>query len=117
MSFLIKRVYDEADPGDGFRVLVDRLWPRGVSKQRAHLDLWLKDVAPSPELRVWFDHRADRFEEFTARYTAELAANPAAGELRQIGREHPTVTLLYGARSHEINGAVVLAGLLNAGEG
>ncbi|GAA0423747.1 hypothetical protein Acor_44430 [Acrocarpospora corrugata] len=109
MSFRIKRIYDEVDPSDGFRVLIDRLWPRGVSKEHACLDLWLKEVAPSPELRTWFDHRADRFTEFTTRYTAELDTNPAARTLRQLGRAHPTVTLLYGAKNPEINHAVVLA--------
>jgi uncharacterized protein YeaO (DUF488 family) len=114
MPFLIKRIYDDADPGDGFRLLVDRLWPRGMSKQRAALDLWLKEVAPSPELRTWFGHRADRFPEFSARYAAELDTNSAIDELRQIARTNPTVTLLYGAKSPEINHAVVLAELLDS---
>ncbi|MEO3869978.1 DUF488 family protein [Nonomuraea sp. B12E4] len=112
MSFLIKRIYDEPDAGDGFRVLVDRLWPRGVAKEQAELDLWLQEVAPSPELRTWFGHRAERFEEFSARYTAELDGNPAVDVLRRAGREHPSVTLLYGAKNPEINHAVVLAGYL-----
>ncbi|GLW08149.1 hypothetical protein Misp01_32790 [Microtetraspora sp. NBRC 13810] len=109
----VKRIYDDAEPGDGYRVLVDRLWPRGVSKDRAQLDLWLKEVAPSPELRTWFGHRADRFAEFTERYTAELDANPATGTLREIVRTHPTVTLLHAARTPEVNHAVVLARLLS----
>jgi uncharacterized protein YeaO (DUF488 family) len=108
----IKRIYEPADAADGTRVLVDRLWPRGVSKQRAALDLWLKDVAPSPELRVWFDHRADRFAEFTERYAAELDNNPAIDELRQlIGTDQP-VTLLYAAQDPLINHAAVLANQL-----
>jgi uncharacterized protein YeaO (DUF488 family) len=114
MPFLIKRIYDGADPSDGFRVLVDRLWPRGMSKQRARLDLWLKDAAPSSELRTWFDHRAERFPEFSLRYRAELDTNAAVDELRQIARANPTVTLLYGAKSPEINHAVVLAEFLEA---
>lgn len=114
MAFIIKRIYDEADPSDGFRVLVDRLWPRGMSKQRAALDLWLKDVAPSTELRVWFDHRADRFPEFSARYAAELGTNQATAELRQVGRTNSRVTLLYGARSPEINHVVVLVEFLDS---
>ena len=113
MTVHIKRIYDEAEKRDGFRVLIDRLWPRGVSRQRAALDLWLKDVAPSPDLRAWFDHRPDRFVEFSARYTTELDANPAVDELRQIAETHPTVTLLYGAKSPEINHAVVLAKFLD----
>ena len=113
MGYLVKRVYDDPAPGDGFRVLVDRLWPRGLSKEPAALDLWLKDVAPSPELRTWFDHRDDRFAVFTERYVAELRGNPAVGTLREAARDHPTVTLLYGARSPEVNQAVVLARFLS----
>ena len=112
MGFLVKRVYDDPAPGDGFRVLVDRLWPRGLSKEHAALDLWLKDVAPSPELRTWFDHREDRFAAFAKRYVAELGSNAAVGTLREADRDHPTVTLLYGARSPEVNHAVVLARFL-----
>ena len=112
MTLRTKRIYDDPAPDDGYRVLVDRLWPRGVSKDRAVLDRWLKDVAPSPELRTWFDHRADRFAEFTERYTAELDTNPAVDELRALVGTHPTVTLLYGARDARVNHAVVLAGVL-----
>jgi DNA-3-methyladenine glycosylase len=112
MMLRTKRIYDDPAPDDGYRVLVDRLWPRGVSKDDAALDRWLKDVAPSPELRTWFDHRADRFAEFTERYTAELDTNPAVDELRTLLRTHPAVTLLYGARDAQVNHAVVLAGVL-----
>lgn len=112
MTVVIKRVYLPAEPGDGYRVLVDRLWPRGVSKQDAHLDLWLKEVAPSPELRTWFGHLPERFDEFTVRYTAELDENPAITELRAIIAAHPTVTLLYGARDPRVNHAAVLLGYL-----
>jgi uncharacterized protein YeaO (DUF488 family) len=111
-----KRIYEPAAPDDGFRVLVDRLWPRGVSHERAALDLWLKEVAPSAELRVWFDHRDDRFAEFTRRYLAELDTNPALAELRGIVAEHPKVTLLYGAKS-PLNEASVLVGLLTTPAG
>ncbi len=112
MAFVTKRIFDDPAPDDGFRVLVDRLWPRGVSKQRAALDLWLKDVAPSTELRTWFHEAPDRFDEFARRYTAELTGNPAVDELRRLGREHPTVTLLYGVRDRERNHAAVLARFL-----
>lgn len=105
----VKRIYDEPAAEDGFRVLVDRLWPRGVSKERAHIDLWLKEVAPSAELRRWFHHEAPLFDEFTARYRAELDGNPAAvDELRDLVRAHPVVTLLVGARDPELNQGVVL---------
>lgn len=112
MTLRTKRIYEDPVPDDGYRVLVDRLWPRGVSKDRAALDGWLKDVAPSPELRTWFAHRADRFAEFAARYTVELDANPAVAELRALLRTNETVTLLYGARDARVNHAVVLADAL-----
>ena len=108
--FRCKRVYEPATPDDGFRVLVDRLWPRGVSKERAALDLWLKDVAPSAELRTWFHANPARFDEFVTRYRAELAGNPALDRLREVGAANPVVTLLYGARApHDRNHAAVLA--------
>lgn len=108
MSFRIKRIYDEPEPSDGYRVLVDRLWPRGVSRERAALDEWLKDIAPSPELRTWFGHQPERFEEFSARYQTELDANPAVEQLRTLSAEHPVITLLYAAHDPAINHALVL---------
>ncbi|MDB5611012.1 MAG: hypothetical protein JWP25_7912 [Bradyrhizobium sp.] len=110
-SILIKRVYEQPSPGDGVRILVDRLWPRGVRKEAAALDFWNKDVAPTPGLRTWFDHRPDRFAEFKKRYIDELKSNPAVSEvLGQIGRKKST--LLYAARDPAINHAVVLAEFL-----
>jgi uncharacterized protein YeaO (DUF488 family) len=106
--FKLKRVYEAPSPEDGFRVLVERLWPRGVSKERAALDLWLKDVAPSPDLRKWFSHDPARWEEFQARYAAELKdAGEAVRLLNQKGREG-TVTLVYASHDEEHNGALVL---------
>jgi uncharacterized protein YeaO (DUF488 family) len=107
MTFQIKRLYDAAAPTDGIRILVDRLWPRGISKQAARLDDWLKDIAPSPALRHWFGHKPDRFAEFSKRYRQELTSNPLLGALQQRGKDR-TVTLLYAARDTEINHAVVL---------
>lgn len=104
----IKRIYDKPAKDDGIRVLVDRLWPRGVSKEDAQLDEWLKDVAPSTELREWFDHKPERFEEFAKRYEHELHANPAMGELKKLAAKASTLTLLYGAKDPQINHAVVL---------
>ena len=104
----IKRAYESADPDDGFRVLVDRLWPRGISKDRADLDEHLKDIAPSPDLRTWWNHAPDRFEEFANRYRAELDDNPAADDLRKIIADHKVVTLVYGAKDPKVNHAVVL---------
>ena len=111
----VKRVHDEASAGDGFRVLVDRLWPRGVSKDRARLDLWLKEVAPSTELRRWFHADEGRFDEFAVRYRAELDGNPAVERLRGIVAEHPVVTLLYAARApQDRNHATVLAEVIRS---
>ena len=109
----IKRVYDGADPADGYRILVDRLWPRGESKEAAHLDEWLKEVGPSTELRTWFGHQPERFEEFAKRYRAELDGSPALETLRGLCAEQPTVTLVYGAKDTEHNQAVVLRDLLS----
>ena len=112
MGVRIKRIYDEPAAGDGCRVLVDRLWPRGVSKEKAALDLWLKDVAPSPDLRTWFGHKPERFEEFVAKYREELDKNPAVGELREI-MKNKDVTLLYAARDPKVNHAAVLKDYLS----
>lgn len=106
--FHIKRVYEDSAPMDGYRVLVDRLWPRGVSKEKAALDLWLKEVAPSAALRIWFNHQPERFEEFRARYLEELVHNSATETLTKLAGKHKTVTLLYGAKDPAINHAVVL---------
>ena len=109
MSIRIKRIYEAPEKSDGYRVLVDRLWPRGVSKAAAALDAWCKDIAPSPELRTWFGHKPDRFAEFRVRYHEELEHNTAAvTAMRSIISEHPTVTLLYAARDPEVNHARVL---------
>lgn len=104
----IKRVYEAAARGDGYRVLVDRLWPRGLTKEKAAVDLWLKEIAPSPELRKWFNHEPEKFPEFSKRYRAELKNNPAVKELRALTREHKTITLVYGAHDTEHNQAMVL---------
>jgi uncharacterized protein YeaO (DUF488 family) len=106
--FAIKRVYDEPADDDGCRVLVDRLWPRGVSKERAQLQLWLKEVAPSPPLRTAFAHMQERFADFRAAYEAELEANPAVQTLLDLAAEHGKVTLLFGARDPQTNHARVL---------
>lgn len=104
----IKRIYEPAAASDGFRVLVDRLWPRGISKQKADLGLWLKEIAPSTDLRTWWDHDPARLDEFATRYRAELDQNPAVAELTAVLEAHPVVTLLYGARDPVLNQAAVL---------
>jgi uncharacterized protein YeaO (DUF488 family) len=111
MAFQIKRIYEPAKPSDGIRVLIDRLWPRGVKKSSAHLDYWMKDVAPSPRLRLWFGHRPERFAEFGKRYKKELDGNPELAELRKLGRS-ALITLLYGARDPQVNHALVLQSVL-----
>ena len=108
----LKRAYEEPRPEDGYRILVDRLWPRGLSRPRAELDAWDKDVAPSPSLRTWWGHDPERLGEFGERYRAELAENPALDELRTSLQEHPVVTLVYGARDPEVNHAVILREVL-----
>jgi len=107
----IKRIYEPRTPDDGARILVDRLWPRGISKARAGLDLWLKDVAPSAGLREWFGHSPDRWTEFQHRYREELRDSAALDQLREMSRTR-RVTLLYAARDEEHNEAAALAGFL-----
>ena len=109
---IIKRIYDEVSEDDGYRILVDRLWPRGVSKERARLNEWNKNISPSPSLRKWFDHQEDRFEEFGKRYTSELELQ--SEELKRVKKiaETQQLTLLYGAKDPKINHAVVLRKIL-----
>jgi len=108
MDIQIKRIYENADSSDGKRILVDRLWSRGISKENAHLDLWLKEIAPSTELRKWL-HAAtpDHWQEFKQRYLEELETNPAVNELQKIVLKHK-VTLLYSAKDVENNHAIIL---------
>lgn len=109
----IKRIYEAPSQSDGRRVLVDRLWPRGVSKEEARLDEWLKEVAPSSELRRWFDHDPEKFEEFRKRYETELAEKEEAVELLESAAEEDgTLTLLYAAKDGTHNHAVVLRDFL-----
>jgi uncharacterized protein YeaO (DUF488 family) len=107
---LTKRVYEKPAKTDGFRVLVDRLWPRGLTKDKAHVDLWMKEIAPSGELRKWFHHEEGGWGEFEKRYKAELAKKKAQlGELQKLAKEHGRVTLLFGSKDEKQNQAVVLA--------
>ena len=108
----LKRVYEKPSRKDGLRILVDRLWPRGLSKQRAAVKLWLKDVAPSTQLRMWFGHDPAKWKQFQARYRKELREKKdALNLLKQKAAEH-TVTLVYGARDEEHNEALVLKSVL-----
>jgi uncharacterized protein YeaO (DUF488 family) len=115
MAVRAKRIYDPVARGDGYRVLIDHVWPRGVSRERARLDEWARDLAPSDELRRWFDHVPERFDEFRARYRDELdGQRDRLTELRRRERKEP-LTILYAARDREHNNAVVLAELLRDG--
>ena len=114
MKVSIKRVYEKPDAADGFRVLVDRTWPRGVTKEHAEVDEWLKDVGPSNDLRKWFGHVPDRFDEFATRYQAELAASDAFRSLKAIVADHKNVTLVYSAKDEQHNQAVVLRDVLRS---
>ena len=112
MSIAIKRIYEPATAGDGYRVLVDRLWPRGVSKATAAVDLWLRDVAPSTALRTWFHHDPDKWMEFRVRYLAELRRNGGALAPLVTKARQGRVTLVYSARDEQHNQAVVLKSYL-----
>ena len=112
MTIRLKRVYEQPDAADGQRVLVDRLWPRGLTKERARVDLWLKEIAPSTELRRWFGHDPAKWAEFKRRYRAELKQNKEQVALLEAEIKKGPVTLLYGAKDEQHNEAVVLLELL-----
>jgi uncharacterized protein YeaO (DUF488 family) len=114
MSISIKRVYEAPLSTDGTRVLVDRLWPRGKTKEEAKIDLWLKDVAPSTELRKWYGHNPEKWLEFQRQYRLELEGNPALEELKKISRTGK-VTLVYAAKDENLNNAAVLRNILSSG--
>jgi uncharacterized protein YeaO (DUF488 family) len=113
--FAIKRVYEPYVRSDGFRVLIDRLWPRGVSKADAHVDLWAKDIAPSPELRAWYGHDPEKWPEFRRRYSRELRLRSAAVVLDELVRRarRSRVTLVYASRDAEISNVAVVEPLLS----
>src|ERR1051325_7744014 len=108
----IKRVYESATANDGVRFLVERLWPRGIKKEKLKMKAWLKDVAPSPELRKWFAHDPEKWQEFQKRYRAELISNPEAWQPLLEAAKEGDVTLLYSARDVEHNSALLLKGFL-----
>jgi uncharacterized protein YeaO (DUF488 family) len=116
MAVKIKRIYEPAAKSDGYRVLVDRLWPRGVSREKARLDEWARELAPSTELRRWFGHDPERFEEFRRRYVEELRPQEEKLDALRKRARKGTVTLLFAARDTERNEAVVLADVLRSGE-
>ena len=112
MTIKLKRVYEKPEKSDGTRILVDRLWPRGLTKEKAALDLWLKEIAPSTELRKWFGHEPKKWRSFRGRYQTELKRHPKQLKLIKDKEKAGTVTLLYGARDREHNEAVVLKQVL-----
>ena len=113
--FSIKRIYEEADEKDGARILIDRLWARGISKEKAHLNLWLKDIAPSDALREWFNHDPKKWPEFERKYKAELKTKTELiDQLKKLEKQHKQITLLYGAKDSEHNNAVVLKNYLQS---
>ena len=114
MNIQIKRVYEKPDPKDGFRILVDRLWPRGLTKEKAGADLWLKDIAPSTELRKWFNHEPEKWEGFQKKYLTELQHSLLVEELIEQVKEHATVTLVYSAKDEQHNQAVVIKEFLES---
>lgn len=113
MRITIKRAYEAAEKNDGCRILVDRVWPRGLSREDLHMDLWLKEIAPSAPLRKWFNHEPEKWPAFKERYLEELRANPQAVQrLKDAAQGRETVTLVYGAKDTEHNQAVVLRDFL-----
>jgi uncharacterized protein YeaO (DUF488 family) len=114
MSIAIKRIYEPYATTDGYRILVDRLWPRGIKKQNAPIDLWLKDIAPSAALRKWFNHEPEKWQAFVKKYHAELKdSNAVLTELRAIFRKHKKITLLYSAKDELHNQAIALQQFLS----
>ena len=113
MDLKIKRVYEQPAKGDGKRILVDRLWPRGLTKEKASIDLWLKDIAPTTELRKWFGHDPDKWKEFKKRYHQELKNNKAQVSILYEQLKKRRVTLVYGAKDEQHNEALVLKEWLN----
>lgn len=110
---VLKRIYEPYSEHDGFRILVDRLWPRGVSKEKAALDVWLKDIAPSTELRKWFAHDPEKWLDFKAKYKSELEdKKECLQEITTAKKQHKVVTLLYGAKDEAHNEALVIAEVL-----
>jgi uncharacterized protein YeaO (DUF488 family) len=110
----IKRIYDEYSTDDGFRILIDRLWPRGVSKDNAHLDLWFKEIAPTDHLRKWFSHDPKKWENFKKKYIKELKENKISlDKIKDLKKEHKNITLIFSAKDVEHNNAVVLSEFLH----
>jgi uncharacterized protein YeaO (DUF488 family) len=109
----IKRIYETPENDDGLRVLVERLWPRGISKEKAHIDLWLKDAAPSTELRKWFNHQDERWKEFVKKYREELFSRGEIQKISELIKKNNQITFIYSARNIEHNSAVALKNIVS----
>lgn len=112
MVLKLKRIYEGYSPEDGYRILVERLWPRGISKEDAHIDMWMKDVAPSTELRKWFNHEDEKWDEFQKKYMEELSKTSQLEKLREIVSRYGDVTLVFSSKNEKHNNAVVLYNML-----
>lgn len=113
MAVKIKRIYQPFEEADGYRILIDRLWPRGIKKENAHIDKWLKDIAPTTALRKWFNHEPDKWQLFILKYHTEIKDLPALKELHSDILKHKTVTLLFAAKDQQHNHALVLLQIIN----
>lgn len=115
MMIKIKRIYEKHSPNDGFRILIDRLWPRGVSKDDAHVDIWFKEIAPTDHLRKWFSHDPKKWETFKKKYIKELKENKSSlDKIKDLKKEHKIITLIFSAKDEQHNNAVVLSEFLHA---
>jgi uncharacterized protein YeaO (DUF488 family) len=110
----IRRIYEPIETSDGFRILVDRLWPRGVKKENAHLDLWMKEIAPSTALRKWFNHEPEKWEVFRSKYQTELKGSAALKELSTLTKKHKVITLLFSAKDPVHNQAAAIKKIMDA---
>ncbi|WPU97370.1 DUF488 family protein [Mucilaginibacter sp. cycad4] len=113
MDIKVKRVYEPHAEDDGIRILVDRLWPRGIKKEDAHIDKWFKEIAPSNELRKWYNHDPEKFEAFNQKYRAEIEGTKALDELVDYIRQHKTVTLVFSSKEPKLNNAIVLRTIID----
>lgn len=113
MDIKVKRVYEPYDKTDGVRILVDRLWPRGIKKEDAHIDKWFKEIAPSNELRKWYNHDPEKFEAFNKKYHAEIGGTKALNELVDYIKANKTVTLVFSSKELKLNNVVVLKSILD----
>jgi len=115
MTVKIKRAYEPFTKSDGYRILVDRLWPRGIKKENAHIDKWMKEVAPSTALRKWFNHEPEKWQQFITKYRTELKGSAALEELIPLIKEHKAITLIYAAKNEQYNQAVALKQFITQG--